>query len=239
MKKTLVLNGVLALAFVADAEAFLRFEEHFSFYPDGPLVVHTGWSNHSGSLNELLVENNQAVIRHGTASEDAHGAFIPITMVTYAGFTMSVDDLGAPYSGTDNEYFFHLMEDGTTNFVARVDIVPPSGAGDFSLGISTAGLEADAIWPTDLEFGTSYKVIVRYDTVANQARLWVDPTVEGDTSILGNDEADPGTTISAVALRQDVSSENETIRVDDVVVGETFDEVFPLVPVELQGFWID
>ena len=216
----------------------ILIEDHFS-YADGSLVSASAWENHSGTMGDLLVASGQAVVQHGAPSEDAHLDYADAAGTVYLGFAFSIDDLGAPYSGTDNEYFIHFREEGTFNFVARVDVVEPSGAGDFTLGIATSGGTADATWASDLTFGTTYKVIVAYDQVADQAELWIDPADEMSTSILGADLADPGVTANSVALRQSDSSENETIRIDDIVVGTDFDAVLALVPVELQSFSIE
>jgi hypothetical protein len=62
-----------------------------------------------------------------------------------------------------------------------------------------------------------------YDQDSNIAKLWVDATAESDTSITGTDEADPGTSITQFALRQSTSSVNETIHIDNLKIGETFD----------------
>lgn len=227
---------ITALAAVPAFAGGILAEDHFA-YADGSLVPNGGWANHSGTMGDLLVASGVAVVEHGTPSEDANLAFTPTAGTLYYGFTFSVDDLGSPYSGTDNEYFIHFRTG--TAFSARVDVVPPTGAGDFSIGIASDDAVADAIWATDLTFGTTYKVVVRYDQVSNIATLWVDPTSEASTSITGDDQPDPGDSVDSIALRQSDSSENETVRVDDVVVGTDFDSVLALVPVELQSFSID
>ena len=62
-----------------------------------------------------------------------------------------------------------------------------------------------------------------YDQDSNIAKLWVDASTESDTSITGTDENDPGTSITQFALRQSTSSVNETIQIDNLKIGETFD----------------
>ncbi|MBC3845433.1 T9SS type A sorting domain-containing protein [Winogradskyella echinorum] len=195
-------------------------------YADGSLVPNGGWSNHSGNAGDLLIASGQAVVQHGAPSEDANIQFTPVSGVVYYAFDFSVDDLGAPYSnaGTDYEYFAHFMQ-GTSGFSARFDIVPPSGAGDFTVGIASDESTADATWATDLTYDTTYRAIVGYNQDTNIAQLWIDATVQGDTSILGEDRADPGTSVDAFALRQSDSDENETIRVDNLVISQNFSDV--------------
>jgi len=64
-----------------------------------------------------------------------------------------------------------------------------------------------------------------YDQVANQAQLWIDASVVGDTSIMGADQPNPGDTVVSFALRQSNSDGDETVRVDNVFVGQSFTDV--------------
>jgi len=198
-------------------------------YPDGSLVGNGSWVNHSGTAGDMLVASGQVVVQHGTPSEDAN---IPFTAagVIYFGLDFSVDDLGAPYNPAnsaggntnDFEYFAHF-KDGGFGFRARLDIVPPSGAGDFSVGISSSTSTAQATWATDLTYGVTYRAVVKYDQTSGLAQLWIDPDPSdegGSTSISGT--ADGATTIESFALRQSDSSENETVRVDNIVIGSSF-----------------
>ena len=77
-------------------------------YGDGSLVPNGGWTTGSGNAGDLLVSSGQAVVQHGTPSEDARQSFTANAGgdIFYA-LDFSVDDLGAPYdiAGTDNEYF--------------------------------------------------------------------------------------------------------------------------------------
>ena len=218
--------GAAALALASTASAQVVRCDQFA-YPDGSLVPMGTWANHSGILGDLLVASSQAVVQHGVPSEDAHLAFTPIAGNIYYGIDFSVDDLGAPYAsagGTDFEYFAHF-KDTAFGFTARLDIVAPTGTGDFTVGIASTTSTADAIWATDLTYGTTYRAIARFDQDTNIAELWINPTAPTDTSILGADQPDPGVSVSAFALRQSDSTENETIRVDNLVVGGTFADV--------------
>ncbi len=153
-----LLGALAVLGFVVSANAAVVTFDNFN-YPDGSLVPQGGWANHSGTAGDLLVSGGQVVVQHGVPSEDANKSFTAVAGVIYFGIDFSVDDLGAPYSGTDNEYFAHFREG--FNFSARLDIVEPTGAGDFSVGISSDGSTADAIWATDLTYGTTYRAVAR------------------------------------------------------------------------------
>ena len=218
-KKVLVL-GAAVLAVTSTAGAQVLVCEDFS-YPDGSLVPNGGWANHSGTVGDMLVSGGQVVVQHGAPSEDANISFAPVPGVLYYGLDFSVDDLGAPYTaGGDYEYFAHFRTG--FDFSARFDIVAPTGAGDFTVGISSDSSTADTIWGADLTYGTTYRAIVSYDQDANIAELWIDAAVSTDPSIVGADQPDPGDSVVSFALRQSDSSENETVRVDNVTVGLTF-----------------
>ena len=209
-------------------------------YADGSLVVNSArvWANHSGTADDLLVASGQAVVQHGAPSEDANYAFTSQTAGSvYFGIDFSVDNLGAPYSGTDDEYFASFRDGFALN--GRLYIVEPGASGDYTVGIATTGGTAEAVWATDLTFGTTYRAIVRYDIDNDQAELWIDAATLADTSILGAALGGPGDNVSSFALRQSDSSENETVRVDNLVIAGGFDEVVVAVPVELQSFSIE
>ena len=198
-------------------------------YPDGSLVPNGGWANHSGTAGDLLVSSGQVLVQHGTPSEDANLAFTPVSGNIYYAFDFSVINPGSPISGTDNEYFAHFKDAGS-GFSGRLDIVPPSGPGDYSVGIASDESTADAVWATDLSYGTTYRAIVRYNQDTNIAELWIDASSESDTSILGEDRADPGDVVSAFAFRQSDSDLNEGILVDNLMIGGTFNDVLVFVP---------
>ena len=205
-------------------------------YPNGSLVPNGGWANTTGTAGDFLVSSGQAVVQHGTPSEDVNLAFTPVSGNIYYALDFSVDDLGAPYDPTndaggntdDFEYFAHFIQ--AFNFSARLDIVPPTGAGDYSVGIASDQSTADAVWATDLTYGVTYRVIVRYDQDNNIAELWIDASVQGDTSIMGADQPDPGDAVAGFSLRQSDSSENETVRVDNLMIGQSFNDVLVFVP---------
>ncbi len=200
----------------------LPLTENFT-YTDGSLVPNGGWANHSGTLGDMMVTSGQVLVQHGTPSEDANLAFTPVAGNLYFGIDVTVNDPGGPISGADNEYFAHFKDSGF-GFFGRLDIVAPIGGGDFTFGISTDTSTAQATWATDLTYGVTYRVIVRYDQDNNIAEMWVDATLESDTSILGTDQADPGNSIESFALRQSDSAENEGVLVDNLVVSQNFSD---------------
>jgi hypothetical protein len=188
-------------------------------YADGSLLPNGGWTSGGGTAGDFLVASGEAVVQHGAPSEDPRYSFTPVTGDVYAAFDFSVDDLGAPYSsaGSDFEYFAHFR------FRAQMDIVPPTGGGDYTVGISSDDNVAEAVWGTDLTYGTSYRAVIRFNQDTGTAELWINPTTSADTSIIGTD--DGAFSATSFDLRQSDSDENETVRVDDLMIGQTFNDV--------------
>ena len=204
-------------------------------YPDGSLVGNGNWVNHSGTSGDLLVSDGKVQVQHGTPSEDANDPFTPVSGDIYFAIDFSVADLGAPYSGgNDFEYFAHFMSD--QSFKGRLDVVAPSGSGDFSVGISSGSSTAQATWPTDLTYGVTYRAVVKYDQVNNTSQLWIDAYFSADFSIEAADDGTSAGEVSGFALRQSDSSENELIIVDNLVVSQTFSETLSVVENQIEGF---
>jgi hypothetical protein len=207
-----------------DPQLVLPITENFT-YVDGSLVGNSDWASHSGNAGDFQVTSGQAVVQHGAPSEDVNLPFTTVSGVLYYAFDMTIPALATPIGdgGTDFEYFASFKDSGF-GFTAQTDIVAPSNGGDYTVGISSDANTADATWASDLAYDTAYRVTVKYDQNSNIAQLWVDASLESDTSILGADEADPGDTIVSFALRQSDSSENEMILIDNLVISQTFAE---------------
>ena len=236
MKKSIYMGvSALILTFAfstgqvsADVIAFDNFD-----YADGSLVPNGGWTNHSGTSGDMQVLNEQVVIQHGVPSEDAHISFAGVSGEIYYGLDFSVSATGT-ITGTDHEYFAHFKDTGF-NFSARLDVVAPTGSGDFTVGIASDDSVADSIWGTDLAFGTTYRAVVGYNQDTNIAQLWIDASASTDTSIMGDDQTDPGDVVTQFSLRQSDSDLNETVTVDNLVVGMTFDDVVNPIPEPSSG----
>eukprot|EP01108_Squamamoeba_japonica_P000867 TRINITY_DN1317_c0_g1_i7.p1 TRINITY_DN1317_c0_g1~~TRINITY_DN1317_c0_g1_i7.p1 ORF type:complete len:554 (-),score=190.37 TRINITY_DN1317_c0_g1_i7:95-1756(-) len=213
-------------ALIATGLAELLISEDFD-YPDGPLVGNGDWQSHSGAdPNDLLVSSGAALInQNGTVAADVNLAFAQQSGVIYYAADVSVSASASAISGSDFEFFIHFKNAGTI-FRARVDVVSPAMGGDFRFGLSTSGGTAEAFTAVDLEFGTVYRIVVKYDPVNDQAQLWVDPTAESDPSVSGLTGSGT-TTMEAIALRQSSASSDEAVTVDNLAVGTTFASVTP------------
>ncbi|MEN1678539.1 MAG: hypothetical protein AAGJ46_03030 [Planctomycetota bacterium] len=219
-------TALLAAALLTShAHAMLVASDDFS-YPNGALTTVSGgtWTTHSGTSGTLAVSGGQAVVSQDSGSEDASLTFATVSSGSlYYAVDFSIPSSGGAFSGSDFEYFAHFMAPTGSTFRGRVDAVAPNGGGDFSLGIATEDSAADSVWATDLSFDTSYTAVVELNIDDGGATLWVDPTSESDTSIDGESAALPS--IGRFALRQSNSSSDETILVDAVRIGTTFDSV--------------
>lgn len=228
MRKLLIATCCFGLFVTSTGIAFGQVIAFDNFdYANGSLVGNGGWAGHSGNAGDLLVSSGQVVVQHGTPSEDANLAFAAVSGMIFFGIDFSVSASGQ-IPGTDNEYFAHFREGN--NFAGRLDVVPALSGGDFSVGIASDDSVADAVWASDLTFGTTYRAVVGYDQDANIAQLWIDAATSGDTSIFGDDKLDPGDSVVSFALRQSDSNLNETVFVDGLVIGNTFNDVANPVP---------
>lgn len=220
-KATTAFLALAALALAAPAMAATFWTENFG-YPDGDLTAVSGgvWVAHSGIASmPVQVVSGQAILAHGAGSrEDVNRSFPAraATDKTYACFKVTVTGT----SPVTDVYFAHLKDSGTFNFGGRV-FATTSGAA-FTFGLSASSSTIGATWPATLSFGQQYTVVVMYDAAAGSAQLWVDPASEASASIsAGGGTA--GFLIEAFALRQAGGNTGQAI--DDVVVGETFNDV--------------
>ena len=211
----------LLLTILITSLSFAQVASDDFTYSDGSLVGNGAWVTHSGNAGDLLVSSGQVVVQHGTPSEDANLPFTPVSGNLYFGIDFTVDS-SSDIPGNDNEYFAHF-KNATSGYRGRLDVVPGTGGGNYTIGLSSSGSSADATWGTDLTFGVTYRAIVEYDQDSGVAQLWIDASSSGDTSITG-DTPSSGTSIESFALRQSDSDNNETITVDNLVVGQTFAE---------------
>lgn len=227
MRKTatllLIAGGALLLA--APAFAVNLLSETFS-YANGNLVPNGGWATHSGTGTDIQVVSGAANGNMSNAPDD-NRTFTsqPITAKTYVCFKCTI---GAPSGTPSTNYFLHLKDATTTNFIAKVFVAPQGTS--FAFGVSVISSTVPVVWPTALNYGQEYYVVLEYDPTAGfagNALLWVNPVTESDTHITATSTSGSNQTVSAVALRQSNSitpagSTLWTYTVDDLGVGTTF-----------------
>ncbi len=218
-----------SISFTTYKEQTLPFVEEFN-YSDGELSSTDNWTVFSGTQYDIGIVSGKAEVKHksGQSGKDLFVSIPSVNGALYYSFDVLVVDPGTgAISGNDYEYFA-LLKDNDFNYRARVDIVAPTSSGDYTLGLSTKNSSADLNWTNDLTYDQTYRVTVMYDQEANIAKLWVNASSETDASITGDDEDDPGTSITQFALRQSTSSVNETIHIDNLIIGQTFNSTLSI-----------
>jgi hypothetical protein len=219
MKKLItVISAICAVSFTpAAVNASIFYTDTFS-YPDGVLttVASPLWVGHSGTGTFIPVAAGQISLAQGSGSRQdvnrATGSTIGAGQTWYAGFDVAVS------GGSATAYFAHFIS-GTSVFGDRLFVTPTTG--DFTFGISQAGGAPDVSWGTALSFGTTYRVVLSYDFDTGANKLWVNPTVSGDTSITWSGVA--STAFTGFAFRQGSGDSVQVI--DNLVVGTTFNDV--------------
>lgn len=203
-------------------------------YLDGSLNAMSGfrWAHHSGVGGEIEVTSGTARLSSAD-TEDISAILIgaPYTpasgTVLYAAFTVNFEAPPTPLG----EYFAHfrgLLNTGP--FFGRVFAMSTNaGSQAYLLGIGNAATVSNAvIFPREFGLGTNNVVVVRYDVGAGVSTLWVNPSSEGDTSIVATDSVTPAPVL-AWAFRQSSTGNGSigTSIVDDVKVGLSFGDVAP------------
>lgn len=217
MKKLVLAASAFTLLTTA-ATAQIVVNDNFN-RPDGSLIGTAPtpgpggvWVNHSGTSGDLLISGGQALVQHGVPSEDAHTFFGNQSVgVVTAVFDITVND-DTIIGGGDYEYFAHFMQEGTFNFVSRLDIVAPNASGDYTLGIATFSGTAETIFPVDFSYNTPVSVALSFDFGSGLASVKVGGTTISSTT------AGLGEALDSFSLRQSDSSNNESILVDNLVI---------------------
>lgn len=211
--------GFLSLSPIASATPLYTSSMTAPPLTAGNLAGQDGWVAHSGagSVPIQVGAAGTTLVHGGGSREDANVSFAAIGagQTYYFGFDVVVT------GGDTNVYFAHF-KDAASDFTVRTFVtasVPPGS--DFTFGLSAAGSAPDVTWATGLDFGTTYRVVGAYDADTQLNRLWVNPTVEGDTSISFTDPSPNA--VSAFALRQ--SGGDSTQLISNLAVGTSFADV--------------
>lgn len=229
--KKLIATGLcsLALGFLPlSTSANLIWTEDFT-YPDGALTnVSSLWTTHSGTANPILISGNMvAGMSAGGGSREDSNRLLDTTYSTgllFAGFdlTLSITPVGSAY-------FLHFKDATTSGFRARVFLSEPTATG-FRLGLENDGGDNAAALPvtSDLEVGSTYRVILGYDTAAGTSRLWVNNLSESSPTLEDTTAASP-LTITALALRQggSATATYTGLDIDNLIVATDFVSVVP------------
>ena len=216
---TLFLALLMSFASALKTNAETLVSDDFSTYPDGALTANPGWTTFSGTAGQMQVSAGKVIITDA-ASEDVQTTFADRTAAeVYYSLDFSVADPGA-YTGNDFEYFA-LFKDAAFDFTARLDIAAFSAVG-YRPGIAGAGGAAEAVWPSDLNYGVTYRAVVRFNFATGLSTLWINPVSSSDPSV--SSLADTVPLISAFGFRQASATPDTVVSVSQLIVATTFEE---------------
>jgi hypothetical protein len=256
--KGFVLSGcaLIALAFNSSVEGALFFADGFD-YANGQLTTFDGttafagnnvsggnWVTYSpvppSAINpgSITVANGKAILNE-PSTEDAERSVpnaatefqTPGETWYYSALVTVLDERPSLATAITKEYFMLVKDTSQAALRARLYVDNPTVAGTagYRLAIGASSGAANAVnFPTDLAFGTEYKVVVSYAHDTGFSQLWVNPTSTLSPSVTGVLGASPGTFVSALGLRQAFfggGAANTEIHIDGVRFGDTFADV--------------
>jgi hypothetical protein len=168
-------------------------------------------------------------------SRDINRAFVSTaTTLYYSALVKIVDNSQITVLG---DYFIHFGAASgavNTSFGGRLGIKSMNSGANFRFMIlnTSGGTTSYTEVATDLNFGTTYLVVVKYDatTTPTTATLWVNPSTLGGAEPAGSVTNNIGTSLFAsfasICLRNNASSPKANV--DEIRVGTTFAEVTPI-----------
>lgn len=221
-----------------------------------------GWITHSGtgtipinagSLTYAPLQastGNRVTIPgdNATVSRDVNAALsLGTSTVAYYSLLLNVIDttqIGSAF--TDNGYFMNIGNtagSSASTLFGRLHVKKVNSGSNYRLGIqNNSGTGASQTeFATDLVFGTTYLVVVKYDFngASNDiATLWVDPSSLGGTEPSGGvsnsgGNATSATTFASICIRN--ASATPKADIDEVRAGITWADVTPPgVPATMQ-----
>jgi hypothetical protein len=223
--KRILLPIVFSLLAVVSVRAQVILQDDFG-YANGILTnVSSGlWTNYSGTPDSAVVNNKLQVF--GSRAGDVSRPFTNTPgSVLYASFIVNSTNLSA-----GSNYFAHFLITGSTTFKGKVYAfgnAAGTAPNAWRLGISAATSPGASgaqiqVFPLDLATNADYRVVMSYDTASFLGTLWVDPVVMTDANKQTIDST-TGSALNGFAFRQ--SGPNPNLLVDDLYVGNTFDDV--------------
>ncbi|MGQ9848125.1 MAG: T9SS type A sorting domain-containing protein, partial [Bacteroidales bacterium] len=156
----------------------------------------------------------------------------------YSALINLVDTTNLSENAFEKNYFMHFAsEAGNTfndnQFFARL-AATTTGATTYKLGISSSSTTFTS-FPTDLNCGTTYLIVVKYNKSTGKATLWVNPTSLGTTeptsgSVTSSDSF-TASGIASICIRNGystvVNGGTPKMYIDEIRVGETWASVTP------------
>ena len=173
---------------------------------------------------------------NSTVSRDINRAFTTTATILY--YSALINILDNTQLSTTFDYFFSFgtsSGSSVTGLPARLHIKSVNSGANFRLGIqnSTGGTPTQTEYPTDLSFGTTYLVVVKYDlngTSPDIASLWINPSslggsTEPDGAVVNSSGTTGQTGFASICIRN--GSGTPKANIDEIRVGQTWVDVTP------------
>ena len=204
----------------------------------GTIDVLSGSLSYSGLLassgNKVSLPGNSSTGISSRTTRDVN-RFVNITGSNVAYFSALINVVDSTNIKVGDDYFMHFSADsGITNssYFARLGIKRASNiVTNYVLSISniSGGTTTYTPFAQELTFGTTYLVVVKYDTTSKTASLWVNPTSLGGAEPSGQVTNTSGTSavskFAAICIRNSVGTPK--VDIDEIRVGTTWAEVTP------------
>lgn len=215
-------------------------------YTTGAALTANGYTAHSGAgTNAISVSSPGLTYTGSTVSniggaaslvssgEDINKTFTTVTSGSvYASFLLNVSAAQAA-----GDYFIHFGSNPFTtgNLFART-FIKSSGSG-YVMGISKTNTPTAVYSNTVMNFNQTYQVVIKYTintpaTTDDIVAIFIEPTLgaaEPTPTVVGTaGGTDLVAGIGAIALRQGNSANAATLKVDGLIVGNTWASVTPL-----------
>lgn len=253
MKRVIVIlcAGWLLYGIVAVVHGQLLVEEFD--YPAGSPLTQNGWSAHSAAgSNPILVVapglefrgyrssamGNAAQVDGG--GEDVNRLFAEqFTGTLFVSLLVNV--LSVP--PLDNRYFFHLGESVLDSHFGRI-FAKDDTSGHIEFGVSKLGT-GSVITQKDYSLNTTYLLVMKYEIIAgpenDRVSLFVfdaAPAIRepAQPNITAASEGSDPVGLARVALRQNPSTPNVTVKIDGIRIDTTWNITVPIAPAQ-PGSW--
>lgn len=217
-------------------------------------LTHSNTTGNSGSIdliagsltyNGLVASTGNKIFIPGNNTavpRDVNRSITTTETTIYISLLLNVIDNTQLNAGTPGYFFGIGGTAGTTitSLACRLGINSSNGGDNYKLHIqsNTGGSPNFTEFPTDLNFGTTYLVVLKYDRSAspNVATLWVNPASLGGSEASGSVSNSSGTTnlaaFASIYIRNAANSGTTAsgtpkAEIDEIRVGTTWASVTP------------
>ncbi len=234
MKTPIFLGLSILVWWLQPANAVIILTDNFS-YTNGPLETVSGglWQQYNnlpaGQTPSLQVVNGQVEMKPYTGQNGGGDGKIELGAVYGAGSTLFYGvDLNVAALGANPDTGLILGFRQPTNLGGTIFVKTPASTNDFRLGISTDSFTTAGAHSADLNFNTTYRLVMKLDitTIGATATLWVDPIDENSPSTVLTGTT-PGRSYSQMGIYQTSNTRSLDLKLDNLIVGTTFAEVVP------------